>query len=53
MRNILNKPEKQAALGAWVAAGGVIAPFVPPASLQKRDVAAEVNALKSTLLSGE
>ena len=49
----MNKPEKQATLDAWVAAGGVIAPFVPPASLQKRDVAAGVNALKSVLLSRE
>jgi hypothetical protein len=48
---MMNKPEKQATLDAWVAAGGVIAPFVPPVSVQKRDIAAEINALKSALLS--
>jgi hypothetical protein len=46
-----NKPEKKAALDAWVAAGGVIASFVPPVSIQGRDVGSELDALKVALLS--
>jgi hypothetical protein len=41
----MNKPEKQGTLDAWVVAGGVTAPFVPPVSVQKPDVTAEIDAL--------
>ena len=46
-----NKPEKQATLDAWVAAGGFIAPFVPSVVVKARDVAVEIDALKSALVS--
>jgi hypothetical protein len=46
-----NKAEKLESLQRWVDAGGVIAPFVPPAAVRARDVASEFEALKSALTS--
>lgn len=46
------KAEKKAALDAWVAAGGVIAPFVVRAAVKQRDLAAEIDAIKAQLAAG-
>jgi hypothetical protein len=46
------KAEKKAALDAWVAAGGVIAPFVVRATVKQRDLAAEIDAIKAQLAAG-
>jgi hypothetical protein len=46
-----NKPEKQAALDAWVLAGGIISEFVPSAVVPNRDLASELGALRAALLS--
>jgi hypothetical protein len=45
------KKEKWDALQAWVAAGGVIAPFSTQASEKQRDPLAELDKLKSTLIA--